>query len=116
MIEIPKHEQRKHFMPKIEALLKQQGSMTREEICAELGLGESAALTYLRRMRLDGKVCRIETRKGGAILWELGEDQLLDAPDSKDGMKQHTVPARQLGMERDPMIAALFGPAMGVAA
>jgi len=45
----------------------------------------------------------------GSIEWELGEDATLPAEEA--GTKQHTVPARQMDMCRDALVAALFGPA-----
>ncbi len=48
-----------------------------------------------------------------AFLFELGKDLTLSAADQQ---QTRTVPARQVGMWRDRLVAALFGPAQGAAA
>ena len=53
-------------------------------------------------------------------LWELGEDPTLPSPDElldqSFAQRRSAVPARQVGMWRDYLVAALFGPAQEAAA
>lgn len=52
--------------------------------------------------------------------WELGADPYLPTQDEEldrlFAVKRGTAPARQLGMPRDHLVAALFGPARGASA
>lgn len=63
----------------------------------------------LRKIRPTG------TKKAHAMLWELGADPALpDLDEELDRLiaaKRGWRPAVQVGMQRDPLIAALFGPA-----
>lgn len=118
--DLPRHEQRKHYLPKIEKLLE-AGPTTRETICAELGLNPNTATAYLRHMYKDLRTIRkAATLEDNTVLWELGEDPTLAAMDEDaeaGNAKQHTVTARQMGMARDPLVAGLFGaPGQGAAA
>ena len=89
------------------------------EIMAEMGLTDSTACRYLNYLAEMGEVCRCEERgPSNRQIWRLGSDGA--PPDKKErgnafsGAK--VVPARQVGMWRDPLDVALFGPARGVAA
>lgn len=63
----------------------------------------------LRAIRPSGKF------KGRAMLWELGADPTLPALDEEldrvIAPKRGTRPATQIGMWREPLVEALFGPA-----
>lgn len=90
------------------------GPMSTFDVKKALGVSSSAtyaALNFmhneLREVRRSGQ--RDEKR---AVLWELGEDLTLAAADQQ---QTRTVPARQVGMWRDNLVAALFGPAQGSA-
>lgn len=71
---------------------------------------------YLRYMHKSLRTVRptSETR-GRSTLWELGADPTLPTPDEEiDSIfatRRGSGPAKQIGMKRDPLIAALFGPA-----
>lgn len=103
-----RHVQRDRAVAEIEKKLA-SGPMTRESIAAELGLNPSTAASYLRHMHQGLRIIRKAQRlPDNRVLWELGED--LTLPDETD-VAQHTVPAEQVGMWRDPLVGALFGPA-----
>lgn len=85
-------------------------------LASELQVTRTTVFGYLRHMHKTERSIRLagETR-GRAELWELGADPALPAPDEaldrSFARKCATVPARQVGMEREPLVAALFGPA-----
>jgi hypothetical protein len=118
-INVPRYEQRAYYVKEIEQLMAERGLVTRELICDELGLNPNTASAYLRHMHKDLRMIqRLQERKGiSRVQWKLGEDFALVAMDDEieRGAKQHTVPARQIGMCRDSLVAALFGPALAAA-
>ncbi|WP_288379797.1 hypothetical protein [uncultured Massilia sp.] len=76
---------------------------------------------YLNYMHKTLRTVRPSGKKDGPwILWELGADPALPTPDEVldeyFAPKRGIGPARQLGMRRDPLIAALFGSAAGAMA
>lgn len=91
------------------------GPMSTFDVKKALGVSSSATYAALNFMMLELR----EVRRSGqrddrrAFLWELGEDLTLSAADQQ---QTRTVPARQVGMWRDHLVAALFGPAQGAAA
>jgi hypothetical protein len=106
-------EPRSHYLPKIRKLLA-AGPTSLETIATALDLRKDVTGTYLHHMHHDLREIRKSTRLVGADLWELGED--LTLPSDEIRTSQNTVPARQVGMPRDPLVAAMFGPARGVEA
>lgn len=79
--------------------------------------GSRATLrTYLTHMHLNLRTVRIVSAPGiRPALWALGADMSLPDDDTRlDRLiapKRGTRPAVQIGIPRDPLIAALFGPA-----
>ncbi len=116
-----KKERRAAAVEQIKLLLA-EGPKTAADLREALGLNGSTAFAYLHHMASDLRIARkTGTQDGkGRELWELGEDLTLPHPDAEldasFAQRAHTVPARQVGMWRDAMVAALFGPAGGVAA
>lgn len=112
---------REAAVEQIKVLLAQR-RMCAAEIADELNLVKTTAFAYLRYMAVQLRVAR----RAGAQdeqkreLWELGEDPTLPSPeellDQSFAQRNATVPARQLGMWRDPLVAAIHGPALGAAA
>lgn len=97
------------------------GPMTSGDILRIVGGNRSTLMSQmqymhetLRRIRKTG-----ESRNYGA-LWELGADEKLpsldDQLDQIIAPKRGIGPAKQIGMWRDYMVAALFGPARGARA
>jgi hypothetical protein len=103
---------------KILALLAKK-PMTVAELMVETGLQDSTACRYMNYLAEMGEACRCEERgPSNRQIWRLGSDGA--PPDKKErgnafsGAK--VVPARQVGMWRDPLDVAFFGPAQGGAA
>lgn len=105
---------RDHAIERIRELLM-LGPASRATICEAIGLNENTCSMYLGYMRKELRLIRVSERKSfvKALEWELGEDPSLPPEDSPT---QSSVPARQLGIARDPLVAALFGPAAQAAA
>jgi hypothetical protein len=102
-------QQRAAFLKRIQKLLNVQ-PLTTDELNKELGLERYTLVSYLRYMRKEQRLIR-QLADGK---WEMGEDPALPSVDADDGegaKQQHVVPARQVGMRRDVLVAALFGPA-----
>lgn len=101
---------------RIGKLLK-RGPLTAPEIANIIGVLPTTAQSYLRYMASNLRTVRKTqvVAKYGRCKWELGEDPTLPTPDEMLDQaiapRQKLSPARQLGMPRDPLIAALFGPA-----
>lgn len=94
--------------------LLQQGHKTAAEIGQILEVHPSTAFAYLHFLAHElHTVRKSRDTKCGSALWELGADPALTAVTSKNtGAPQRSVvPAQQLGMWRDWLVAALFGPA-----
>ncbi|MEH6435810.1 hypothetical protein [Massilia sp. DD77] len=95
--------------------------MTAAEVRAALYLNTSTAFAYLHYMASQlRQVRKTGTRDAkGRELWELGEDPTLPTPDQTLDLafaqRRSTVPARQVGMWRDSLVAALFGPSVSEA-
>jgi hypothetical protein len=89
------------------------------ELSVILDVHQSTVFSYLHHMERELRTARKSgKRRGTRELWELGADPLLpvkDAPrDVGHTPRNGTVPARQCGMWRDPLVAALFGPPIAV--
>jgi len=98
------------------------GPLTVIAIAADLGVSNSGAYAFLRYMAHDLREVRKVDHQDekGRDLWELGEDPMLPTPDelldASFAQRKKAVPARQIGLPRDPLVAALFGPTGGAAA
>lgn len=119
----PKEEQlaaRAAAVAKVVELLRER-PMTAGELLAVVGGLRPTFSNYLNHMHKTLRLIRMtgEYRNRGEI-WALGADPTLpDLDDELDTLiapKRGVHPARQLGMRRDPLVAALFGPALGAAA
>lgn len=103
-------------------VLLADGPLSTTEARQALGLSPSSAYAFLQHMASNLREVRKSTMKDvkGRDLWELGEDLTLASSDqvldAKFAQRRITVPARQMGMPRDHLVAALFGPALGAAA
>ena len=81
-----------------------------------VGLNRSTGYAHLKYMASELRtVRRAGHDEEGRVTWELGEDFSLPTPDecldAAFAARHATVPARQLGMSRDSLVAAFFGPA-----
>lgn len=84
------------------------------DIAQDLKISQNTAYGYLRYMVELGDVHRTdETEENGRALWALGRDEgnLAEVPKHPGFKGVVNVPARQVGIPRDPLVAALFGPA-----
>ncbi len=74
------------------------------EITAALGISKPTASEYLRRLEAACEAKRSQERDvKGRVLWMAVTEEEFASPAT-------IVPARQLGMWRDYLVAALFGP------
>lgn len=79
--------------------------------------GQRATIVgYLRYMHMTRRTVRpTNATRGRSTLWELGADPSLPTADEKldrlFAARRGSGPAKQIGMPRDPLVAALFGPA-----
>lgn len=109
-----RNEDRDRYVPLIRAILE-RGPEARGDIATELGLNPNTLTIYLRYMHQTlGEIRRGPIAGNNSFRWELGEDPALCYRIEKGD--QRTVPARQVGMWRDSLVAALFGPGQGAAA
>ncbi len=78
--------------------------MTGPDLAEALGVSRPTAHEYLRRLEATGEARRSKERDAcGRELWMLGRENEFESPAT-------IVPARQIGMWRDALVAALFGP------
>lgn len=119
----PKEEQlaaRAAAVAKVLELL-QDGPKTAAELLAEVDGLRPTFSNWLNHMHKKLRLIRMtgEYRNRGE-LWELGADPAVPDPDDElDALiapKRGVHPAKQIGMFRDPLVAALFGPAAAGAA
>lgn len=86
-------------------------------LSAALGLPSGTIYGYLRYLESEGEVYLTHmVDEEGRKTWAIDNEELRVATDRKPvdyGQRAWTVPARQMGMQRDPLVAALFGPAQG---
>jgi len=113
---LPRAEQQAHRAACLERIpqLLEQGHKTAAEIGQLLAVHPSTAFAYLHFLAHELHTVRKNGElKNGAALWELGADPSLSAAKNTGaGAPQRSVvPAQQLGMWRDWLVAALFGPA-----
>lgn len=88
------------------ATLLADGDLSAADIAQHFDLNQSTVYGRLQHMEAQGLAHRTGERDAhGYGLWAAGEAPVLEVCRIK------TVPARQLGMRRDPLVAALFGPA-----
>jgi hypothetical protein len=84
--------------------------MSGPDIAEALGISRPTASEYLRRLEATGDARRtLERDNCGRELWMIGSGEEFASP-------ARIVPARQVGMWRDALVAALFGPARQEAA
>lgn len=97
---------------KMEAVLA-DGPQTVVEMFAPLVGIRQTFLSYVRHMHKNLRVIRpTGAVRGRFILWELGADPTLESLDDEaDRLTRLSRQAAQIGMHRDPLVAALFGPA-----
>lgn len=102
-------------------VLLAQGPLSTTEVQQDLRVSPSSAYAFLQHMARNLREVRKSGKDAkGRDLWELGEDLTLASSDqildAKFAQRRITVPARQMGMPRDHLVAALFGPALRAAA
>lgn len=90
--------------------------MTIAEIVAELGMSRSTIFSYMRHMHEKLLTIRkLDESRDGSLLWTTGPDPAIQAKDEEFDKrmveKRYAVQAHQIGMQRDYLVAALFGPA-----
>jgi transcriptional regulator with XRE-family HTH domain len=111
---VKKADMCQYYTAKIAELLKVR-PMTRDQLAEALGVNIHTMRGYLRRMRSIQRTIRPSGEYlAECVLWELGEDPTM--PDRAEQNEDYdprrpVVPARQIGMQRDPLVTALFGPA-----
>jgi hypothetical protein len=116
-------DQREHYAPKILKILL-AGPASTAAIAAKLELRPELVASYLRHLHLEEREIRQYQERPGfsVVLWRLGADPALASKgatplgDDESDVKRTVVPARQMGMQRDPMVAAMFGLARGAGA
>jgi len=95
--------QRDERLDQLLALLAER-RMTGPDIAEALGVSRPTAHEYLRRLQAAGEVRPTQERdRRGRQLWMVTSEQEFASP-------AKIVPARQVGMWRDALVAALFGP------
>jgi hypothetical protein len=100
---------------RIRALLAER-AMTVTDLAVELRQSQGTTYAYLRYLAEMDEVHRtdavdVHQRK----MWALGPDEsnVAEVETKEKFQGAVIVPARQLGIPRDPLVAALFGPARG---
>jgi hypothetical protein len=95
------------------------GPVTAHAICVELGMARGAGNRLLKHLAVDDEAHPTrqfdEKRRE---LWAAGPgEQGTMRPSLRKGVVRDvaTVRAQQVGVQRDPLVAALFGPARGAA-
>jgi predicted HTH transcriptional regulator len=97
---------------RLEHLLKMlaERRMSGPEVAEALGVSRPTAHEYLRRLESTYEAKRaVERDASGRQLWMLTTEKEFSSPAT-------IVPARQVGMWRDALVAALFGPASALLA
>lgn len=106
-------EHREAALARVRAMLA-AGPVTAHAVCVELGMARGAGHRLLKHLAVHDEAHPMrafdEKRRE---LWAAGpgEDQ-----GKGEAVKITTVPAQQVGVHRDPLVAALFGPARGAMA
>lgn len=103
-------EEREYYIDLMLVLLKDCGSASTKTLCEQVGLPISTGAKYANYMHRELRLIRHawERKPFGPSEWELGADPKL-APNTESSRR--SVPAQQVGIGRDPLVAALFGPA-----
>lgn len=87
------------------------------DLSAALGIPSSTIYSYLATLQDMGEVYQMEALDDrGRKTWALDDDAKQVATgraQAEHSRRAWIVPARQVGMQRDPLVAALFGPAGG---
>lgn len=101
-------------MDRIRELLTEK-PQSRAELAAVLGIPSGTVYGYLCSLQEMDEVYQMDhTDEKGRKVW--AADGAAQQAGASRGAAEHTkrawiVPARQMGMPRDPLVAALFGPA-----
>jgi hypothetical protein len=117
-----KYLHRNECIERITALMQKEGPKTIGELSERLSISRSRVAAYLYHMESELRTARRSGKYlAQRVLWELGADPLMpmmdDALDKSFAARRRIVPACQVGMARDWLVAALFGePAQGAAA
>lgn len=116
------HEQvarREAAIQKIRDVLTKR-PMTAIELAVYIDLPTRTVYGYLARLQDLGEAyCMDGTDERGRKTWAMDDEAQKIAADRaahEHSKRAWVVPARQMGMPRDPLVAALFGPARGAAA
>ena len=93
-----------------------EGPKTMAELLDVVKCLRPTMANYMRYMHKKLRVIHMTgAYRNRGELWALGEDKTLPTSDeqldSLFAVKRGCAPARQMGMWRDPLVAALFGPA-----
>jgi hypothetical protein len=99
----------------IEKLMKEE-PRTAPELSRLTKVGTNTLNGYLRHLQKTLRRIRPTNQtRNRAVVWELGIDPSLPTPDEAldqlFAVRRGTRPAVQIGMKRDYLVAALFGPA-----
>lgn len=112
-IQAAKQSRRADAMQKVLELLT-SGPMSCFDLCGELGIAAATMYDWLHDLQIEGKVYQQEgTDVRGRKMWALDSNERRAAEDrvQADHAKRcWRTTARQIGMQRDPLVAALFGP------
>jgi hypothetical protein len=109
-------EQRDAALARVRAMLAEK-PVTVHDVCVALGVARGAAYRLLKHLAVDDEAH--PTRKFDAKrreLWAAGPGELRPSLSKGVVRAVTTVRAEQVGAQRDPLVAALFGPAPGAAA
>jgi hypothetical protein len=109
---------REAAIQKIRDLLAER-PMTNMELAVRLDVPPRTAYGYLCHLQDMGEVYQMDgTDSRGRKTWTMDDAKKVNSTRAMDEHSKRAwiVPARQMGMPRDPLVAALFGPARGAAA
>ena len=101
-------------MERVRVLLAER-PLSNFDISARLGIPSGTVYAYLREMEENGEAYKMDGHdERGRKRWALDSEDHQAATDraqAEQARRAWKVPARQVGMQRDPLVAALFGPA-----
>ena len=102
---------------KIRELLAEK-PMSNMDLAVALGIPPRTVYGYLNYLQAVDEAYQLDAPDSrGRKVWVLDDEQeSVDAAVAQHAQRAWIVPARQLGMPRDPLVAALFGPTQGAAA
>lgn len=102
---------REESIKRISAALA-EGDLTIADIAEEFGMPTSTAYGHLTHMESQGLVHRTgKLDENRRRLWASGPKPVEAEQEEAEENPARAVPAQQLGMARDPLVEALFGPA-----